>query len=189
MDQFNRDTYKKETLFQEFYHSCLGKIIILGAILLVLFVIAVITVPTDDTMRREAMDSVHQCLQDNDETSNDELEEDFANVSRTLSDADTTQTNHEMLKCFKAYNTLTIYDHTSYKTAYIFNTRNPQGARIGIGIFGMVISTVYYDDLVLDLGPARGDFNERLVPAPTQDEYFGDNPHLKPYHYRDNPED
>jgi hypothetical protein len=82
-----------------------------------------------------------------------------------------------------------VYDHTAYKTAYLHNTRHPQGVRVGIAIFGKVISTVYYDDMVLDLGPARGDFNERLVPVPAQDEYFGDNPHLKPYHYKGNPED
>jgi hypothetical protein len=189
MDQFNRDTYKKETLFQEFYHSCLGKIIILAVILLILFVVGVMTVPSDKMVVRETMDNIHQCLQDNDSINNDELDEDFANISRTFSEADTTLTNPELLKYFRAYNTIAVYDHTAYKTAYLHNTRHPQGVRVGIAIFGKVISTVYYDDMVLDLGPARGDFNERLVPAPAQDEYFGDNPHLKPYHYKGNPED
>ena len=93
MDQFNRDTYKKETLFQEFYHSCLGKIIILAVILLILFVVGVMTVPSDKMVVRETMDNIHQCLQDNDSINNDELDEDFANISRTFSEADTTLTN------------------------------------------------------------------------------------------------
>jgi hypothetical protein len=189
MDQFNRDTYKKETLFQEFYHSCLGKIIILAAIALILFIVAIITVPTEKKMLQATMDNIHQCLQDNDSINNDNLDEDFANVVRTYSEADTTLTNRELLKCFYEFNTLEVYDHTSFKTAYVRNTRHPQGVRVGIGVFGVVISTVNYEDLVLDLGPARGDYNERLVPPPAQDEYFGDNPHLKPYHYKGNPDD
>ena len=28
MEQFNQNTYKKPNLFQEFYHSCLGKVVI-----------------------------------------------------------------------------------------------------------------------------------------------------------------
>ena len=98
MDQFNRDTYKKETLFQEFYHSCLGKIIILAVILLILFVVGVMTVPSDKMVVRETMDNIHQCLQDNDSINNDELDEDFANISRTFSEADTTLTNPEILQ-------------------------------------------------------------------------------------------
>jgi hypothetical protein len=74
MDQFNRDTYKKETLFQEFYHSCLGKIIILAVILLILFVVGVMTVPSDKMVVRETMNNIHQCLQDNDSINNDELD-------------------------------------------------------------------------------------------------------------------
>ena len=43
MDQFNRDTYKRDTVFQEFYHSCMGKLIILGVILFILFIIGIMT--------------------------------------------------------------------------------------------------------------------------------------------------
>ena len=32
MEQFNSNTYKKQTAWQEFTHSCLGKIIILAVI-------------------------------------------------------------------------------------------------------------------------------------------------------------
>jgi len=190
MDQFNRDTYKKETLFQEFYHSCLGKIIILAGIALVLFVIAVLTVPADQRMQVAMMDNIHQCLQDNNGPTNDNLDESFANIARTLTDADTTQTNLETLKAFREYNTLEVFDHTAYKTVRLHNARNPQGIRIGIGIFGLVISTLCFDDLVLDIGPAHGEYNKKLLdPAPITDDGLGENPHLKPYHYKGNPED
>ena len=189
MEQFNRDTYKKETVFQEFYHSCLGKIIILAVLALILFVVGVMTLPTEAAIQAEVYDNVHQCLQDNDSTKNDDLDEFFANIVRTFSEADTTLTNQEALKCYKHYNTVSVFNHTAFSTAYIFNTQNPQGVRVGIGVFGMVVSTLRYSDLVLDLGPVRGEYNERLVPAPATDEYFGDNPHLKPYHYKGNPDD
>lgn len=190
MDQFNRDTYKKETLFQEFYHSCLGKIIILAAIALVLFVIAVLTLPSDHRMQTEMMDNIHQCLQDNNGQMNDDLDESFANIVRTFTDADTTLTNQEMLKTFKEYNTVEVFDHTAYKTVRLHNARNPQGIRIGIGVFGIVISTLCYDDLVLDVAPAHGEYNKQLLaPPPITDEGLGENPHLKPYHYQGNPDD
>lgn len=191
MDQFNRDTYKRETLFQEFYHSCLGKIIILAAIALVLFIIAVLTLPADEKMQKDTMANVEQCLQDNQDSPNDELDEFFANISRTFTETDSTLTNQEVLKAFKEYNTLEVFDHTAYKTVRLHNARNPQGVRIAIGIFGMVVSTVNYDDLVLDIGPAHGEYNKKLAPSPvsSDDEDLGENPHLKPYHYQDNPDD
>ena len=190
MDQFNRDTYKKETLFQEFYHSCLGKIIILAVLALILFVIGVLTLPNNDKMMTATMDNIHECLQDNDSINNDNHDESFANVARTFAEADTTLTNQEMLKCFKKYNSIEIYDHTCYKTAYLHNARHPQGVRVGIGVFGMVLSTICFDDLVLDIAPVHGDYNKKLAPSPAfSDDDLGENPHLKPYHYKGNPDD
>ena len=191
MDQFNRDTYKRETLFQEFYHSCLGKIIILAAVAFILFVIAVITIPTDEQLRMQTLDNIHQCLQENDSTKNDELDEFFANVERSFSETDTTLTNSEALKYFHRYNKLEIYNHTAYSTCYLRNTIHPQGIRVGIGVFGLIISTINYEDMILDLGPARGEFNIRISPTPAATDTFsyGENPHLKPYHYNGNPDD
>ncbi|MCH5308076.1 MAG: hypothetical protein J1E37_08295 [Prevotella sp.] len=189
MEQFNKDTYKKETLLQEFFHSCLGKVIIVAAIAILLFIIAVLTVPSGEKMRAETIDNIHQCLQENDSLMNDDIDETFNNIVRTLSKADTTLTNPETLKAFYAYNTLTIDKHASYSAAILHNTRHPQGVCVGVGVFGVVISTVEYEDLVLELGPAHGDYLQRLVPPPAIDEDFGENPHLKPYHYRGNPDD
>ena len=36
MDQFNSDTYKKQGIVQEFFNSCLGKIVIFLGVLLCL---------------------------------------------------------------------------------------------------------------------------------------------------------
>jgi hypothetical protein len=116
-------------------------------------------------------------------------EDDEGNIDRTISTADTTLTNDALFDTFEEFNRLEVYKHPAYATVYLRNTLHPQGVRIGIGVFGMVISTVYFSDLVLDLGPARGEYNEPLVPAPSLDEDFGENPHLTPYHYKGNPED
>ena len=54
MDQSNRGSYRKEeTPLQAFYHSCLGKLVIFGGLLVVLFFVAVMTKPTEDEMMME----------------------------------------------------------------------------------------------------------------------------------------
>ena len=188
MEQFNRDLYKKETLFQQFYHSCLGKVIILGVVILLLFVIGMMTVPSTEKMKQSTMDNIHQCLQENDSTRNDDLDEFFCNINRTLSTADTTLTNKEIYKAFKSFNKLEVYQHSSFATAYLRSNLHPQGVRVGIGVFGFVISTVRYSDLVLDLGPTRGDYNQQLIQEVVVPD-LGESPNLKPYHYKGNPDD
>ena len=189
MEQFNRDVYKRETLFQQFYRSCLGKIIILTVVLAVLYVGGVMSVPSDETMRQATDAHVQQCIQDNQNTKNDNLDEFFCNISRTFGTVDTTLTNKESYQAFKSYNQLDVYRHASFATAYLRSNLHPQGIRVGVGIFGIVVSTVRYCDLVLDLGPARGNYNEKLIQDVQLPEDLGENPNLKPYHYKGNPDD
>ena len=190
MGQFNSNTYKKRSFSQEFFHSCLGRIIILLVFLFILFIVAVMTVPSDEAIRYEVNDNVHQCLQDNDSIKLDVIDENISNISRTFSHADTTLTYQEAYDIYLKYNTVAIYDHTALKTVYLHSNRYPQGTRVGIAIFNMVISTINYNDLLLDLLPARGQYNERLIKdAVVPDEYVGENPNLKPYHYQGNPDD
>lgn len=190
MDQFNKSSYKKETLTQQFYHSCLGKVIIFLAVSLILFIVGIIMLPSNDMIKAETIDNVHQCLQDNDSIKGDGIDETISNIGRTFTVADTTLTNPEMIKAYYKYNTIAVYNHTAYSTAYIHNNLHPQGVRVGIGIFGLVISTIRYSDLVLMLGPARGDYNKKLIPdVAIPEEDLGDNPNLKPYHYKGNPDD
>ena len=190
MDQFNRDTYKQETLFQSFYHSCMGKIIIIAALLLILFVSAVLTRPTEEAVYLATYDNIQECLQDNDSTKNDDLDEFFANVMRTFTTADTTLTNRELQKALLKYNRLEVYQHPAFITAYVRNNLNPQGVRVAIGVYGTIISTVCFSDLLLNLGPARGNYNQNLTPvAVPEEDYEPEMPNLKPYHYQGNPDD
>lgn len=189
MDQFNSvnsDSYKKKNIAQEFFHSCLGKIVIFLGVLLVLYIFAIITVPTKKMMLEEAFDNIQECLQDNDSIKADEIDEFINNISRTISVADTTKTNKEVLNTFLKYNTLMVYSHLGFKTVHIVNGIYPQGERIGIGLFQTVISTVNYNDLVVTTGAVRGDYNKQLnAPVEVPDSlYTGENPNVQPYHYQ-----
>ena len=189
MDQFNSvnsDSYKKKNILQEFFHSCLGKIVIFLGVLLVLYIFAIITVPTKKMMLEEAFDNIQECLQDNDSIKADEIDEFINNISRTISVADTTKTNKEVLNTFLKYNTLMVYSHLGFKTVHIVNGIYPQGERIGIGLFQTVISTVNYNDLVVTKGAVRGDYNKQLnAPVEVPDSlYTGENPNVQPYHYQ-----
>ena len=189
MDQFNSvnsDSYKKKNILQEFFHSCLGKIVIFLGVLLVLYIFAIITVPTKNMMLEEAFDNIQECLQDNDSIKADEIDEFINNISRTISVADTTKTNKEVLNTFLKYNTLIVYSHLGFKTVHIVNGIYPEGERIGIGLFQTVISTVNYNDLVVTTGAVRGDYNKQLnAPVEVPDSlYTGENPNVQPYHYQ-----
>ena len=88
MEQFNRNTYKKQGIFEEFYHSCLGKIIILAILALVLGIAANMSVPNETVTRTETEDNVRQCLQDNDSIKGDVIDEIVWNIGRTFTQAD-----------------------------------------------------------------------------------------------------
>ena len=185
MSQFN----KKESLFQEFYGSCLGKIIILCALLFVLFIIAIISVPSNTMMLEETEDNIRQCLQDNDSIRGDVIDDMVSNISRTYSEADTTANDQDIMAAYHKYNTVEVVDHTWYKTARLINNTHPQGIRVGVGLFGNVISTIYYDDMVLSTGPVRGSYNKKLLQNPMiYEEDSTSNPNLQPYHYQGNPD-
>ena len=186
MNQINSDTYKKRSLMQQFFQSCLGKIVILLGIFLGLYIFAIITVPSEEMMMQETLDNIHECLQENDSIKADEIDEFINNISRTISVADTTKTNKEVLNTFLKYNTLIVYSHLGFKTVHIVNGIYPQGERIGIGLFQTVISTVNYNDLVVTTGAVRGDYNKQLnAPVEVPDSlYTGENPNVQPYHYQ-----
>ena len=107
-----------------------------------------------------------------------------------LTHADSTEVNPELWETYKKLNRLEIYPHTFFKTARIINNIHPEGVRVGIGIFGIVIPTVKYSDLLMNTGAVRGDYNQKLIKdATVPDMYTGDNPNIQPFHYKGNPDD
>ena len=74
MEQFNSNTYKKQTATQEFTHSCLGKFIILVAISCILLLVAAVTCPSDSMMRWQMEDNIRECLKASDSIQNDVID-------------------------------------------------------------------------------------------------------------------
>ena len=189
MEQDTRNSYRtKESLFQEFYHSCLGKIIILLAFIGVLLLIALFTKPSDEKMRNEMMDNIRQCIQDNDSIKGDGIDDAVANFSRIFTNADTAFNDKEAMEAFEKYNKLEIYRHPFYVTARLRNNLNPEGIRVGVGFYRMVIPTIKYSDIILFISTLKNYNKERLIEPSTQDEYVGENPNIKEYHYLGDPD-
>ena len=188
MEQDTRNSYRtKQSVAQQFFHSCLGRIIISLVVLGILFVIAVLTVPSNEKMEREMMDNIRQCIQDNDSIKGDGIDDAVANLTRIFTEADTTYNDKEVMEAFHEYNTLEICPHSFYSTALLLNNLNTAGTRIGIGIFNTVIPTIKYSDIVLFVNVIKS-YKEKLIEPALQDDYVGENPNLKPYHYLGDPD-
>jgi hypothetical protein len=179
MDQFNKNVYKREGIFDEFTGSCLGKLIIMAVVILGFCVLAIISVPSENEMFAETEDNIRQCIQDNIEKKGDIVDELVWNIGRSFSAADSTLDNKEALEAFAKYNTIDVFRHSLYSTARLSNSTHPEGVRVAVGLFGFVISTVHYSDIVLDFGPVRGNYDDQLikpdnVPEEMPEENLGD---------------
>ena len=189
MEPTNRSTYKKESMSAEFTKSCLGKLIISGVIVFILLIVAFMTVPSDEEMYEQMNDNIRECIQDNFEKRCDPVDEVFNNLRRPFTQADTTFNDKEIMEMFHRNNRLEVYRHKLFSTAYIFNNIHTEGIREGIGIFGIVIPLLNYDDFLMTEGDVRGKIHDRIMKDAGMPEDLGENPMLKPYHYKGNPDD
>lgn len=190
MEQFNPNTYKKQSAAQQFTGSCLGKIIICAVISIVLLIVAAISRPSDSYMRWQMEDNITECIASSDSIESDIIDDYVGNIGRIFTHADSTEVNPELWETYKKLNKLEIYPHMFFKTARVINNIHPEGVRVGIGIFGIVIPTVKYSDLLMNTGAVRGDYNQKLIKdATVPDMYTGDNPNIQPFHYKGNPDD
>ncbi len=176
----NQSFRTKENIGQMFYHSCLGKFVILIGVLVVIAIIAILTVPSEETMRKEMTDDIRQCIQENDSIQRDQLDDALGNIMRIVTEADSTVDDRALMNNFNKYNKLEIYKHTLYSTAYIHNNFRPEGTRVGIGIFGIVIPTVNFNDFLLRTGPMRRSYSDGVIRSSVHygSDYMGDNPDL-----------
>ena len=175
----------------EFTNSCLGKLVILAVIVVILLIVAIVTVPSDEEMQVQMKDNIRECIQDNYEKRCDPVDEIFNNIRRPFTEADTTFNDKEILEIFNRNNHVEVFRHTLFSTCRLVNNVHTEGLREGIGIFGIVIPFLNYDDFVMTEGNVRGKNSDRIMKdtAIPELEDLGDNPMLKPYHYKDNPED
>lgn len=192
MNQTNRINYGRahETVPQAFMHSCFGKLLILGAILLVLLIIAYFTAPSEQVMREEMNDNIMECMEMNDSIRGDKIDDYVHNIGFIFTTADTTKVGKEWREAFDKYNRLEIYRHTFFTTAYIYNNIRAEGVRVGIGAFGVVVPTVNFNDFLLRTGPIHKGYNQKLIRnGVIPDTDLGTNPNIQEYHYKRNPDD
>ena len=83
-----------------------------------------------------------------------------------------------------------IYHHPLYSTAYLFNNMHPEGVRIGVGVYGLVVPTLTFHDLLLDVGPMHKGYNQKIIRTGViPDTDLGSNPNIQEFHYKRNPDD
>jgi len=190
MDQSNRGNYRKqETPIEAFYHSCLGKLIILAAVLGVFFVLGVMSKPSHEEMANEMVDDILQCIAANDSIRGDKIDDYVKNLSYIFSSVDTAEVNADLRTSLNKNNRMEIYNHSWFRTAYIFNNIHPEGIRVGWGLYGFVVPTVTYDDLLLNVGPMQKKYKDGIIRSTVTDTHdMGSNPNVKPYHYQGDPD-
>lgn len=177
--QTNKSEYHKETLAAEIKKSCLAKVIMLVAVMLLLMLSAKLTIPSDEQMMYGTLDGVCQCIQDSHGVPGDKSDDIVRNGIATVSHETDSAKKDTILADFNKFNRVEIYHHTFFSTAYIISNFNSRGARAAVGIFGLVIPTVNFNDFVLRNGPIRKDYNQRIIKQTiTSDTYMGDNPDL-----------
>ena len=177
--QTNKSEYHKETLAAEIKKSCLAKVIMLVAVMLLLMLSAKLTISSDEQMMYGTLDGVCQCIQDSHGVPGDKSDDIVRNGIATVSHETDSAKKDTILADFKKFNRVEIYHHTFFSTAYIISNFNSRGARAAVGIFGLVIPTVNFNDFVLRNGPIRKEYNQRIIKQTiTSDTYMGDNPDL-----------
>ena len=181
MYQQNRGDYRKnESLFSEFSHSCLGRAVFAAIIIVVIATVAIMTRPSEEYMYNEMTDNIIECLQKRDSIDTDWIDDAVNNIGYMLTTADTTNIPDEM-EVFNKQNTMVYHDHTLYATMRLYNNFHVEGERCGIGLFGIVIPTVNFNDFISRGGTMRRDYNQPVKVNNTNDdsyEDFGENPDL-----------
>ena len=181
MNQADRGSYrKKESIFTEFFHSCLGRAVIGLVIIANMFILAVITCPSEETMYNETRDNIRQCIEASDSLQIDGLDETLNNISYIFTSADTAFHDAEIMKSFDKHNRLEYNNHTFFSTMRLYNNFRVEGIRCAIGVFGLVIPTANFNDFLLRVGPMRKEYNTPAInnPNAADDEYYGENPDL-----------
>ena len=188
---YQDDNFKqKESVGQGFYHSCLGKLVILAIVLVILLLIAIIAKPSKNTVIADTTDGILECIENNDSIKGDKIDDYMSNFAHVFTTADTTQINPDLMAGLRKYNRMEIHDHTFFRTAYIHNNVHPEGVRVAWGAYGLVLPTVTYSDLLLYIGKMHGDFNKAILRNGAIDDHdLGTISPAKEFHYKGNPED
>ena len=183
MYQTDRGTYRtRESAFKQFRHSCLGKLVMAVAFIVILLFIAWMTNPTEEKMRAEMLDNIRQSIESRDSIQADWMDIVVSNAVHTFTTADSLP-NKERLDLFNKYNVQEYFDNSFYSTMYVLNTLSSQEELGGVGLFGLVIPTVNFNRFLPREGPMHKEYNEPLIKqGPQDDEYYGET-HVDVFRY------
>lgn len=184
MYQTDRGSYRtQESIARKFRNSCFGQIIIVVVTIGILLLIAMLTKPSDKTMKAEMDDNILQCIEERDSLNRDWLDDVVSNTGYVFTTSDSA-VECQTMKSFRNFNNLQYYSHSLYNTVYLYNNFLPEGKRCGIGIFGIVIPMLDYNDFILHKEIMRTDsMNQKLIEIDPESEYFGENPMLEPFRF------
>ena len=175
----NQDSFKKhDSVWTTFHKSCLGRIVIFIVALLLLMLLSVALRPSEEATMLETRDNIHQLILDNDSTKQDNVDNTLASIAYIFSSADTVPTDTAM-HTFDRLNHLEYVNHGLYTEVVLRNTIHVMGKCCSIGLWGMVIPVLTYEDLLLHMDVMRKEYNQKLIEAPKGGEdYFGSDPNL-----------
>ena len=135
-------------------------------------------------------DNIMQCLEENDSIKGDPIDDYVHNLGFIFTKGDSMAVTEEVRKAYHMYNRLQVYRHGLYSTAYLHNNLHPEGVRVGFGAFGLIVPTVLYKDILLDVGPVHKGYDQKLIQQVTvPDTDLGQNPNIQEFHYKRNPDD
>lgn len=176
MHQTDRGTYRKdESAFRKFRRSCLGKIVIALVVFILLLIVAWLTNPSDKKMREEMDDNIKQSIWSRDSITADGLDIFVSNVGHTFTHWNDSVTDDmkNRWRRFNDNNRKDYYDHTFFTTMYINCNFKGVTKRVGLGIFGLVIPLVDFNQFVPREGPMPDYQDPKLIQGTENEEYFG----------------
>ena len=179
MDQPDKKQFAKKSYVDLFLRSCLGRFIIIGILTAIVLFVAKATVPSKAKMESEMNDDIIQCIQECQAKFADGSDDLVRNTMSVFTHADSIP-DDDTMDTFRKHNRIVYYKHTFYHTAYLFNNVIPDGKRVGVGVFGLVIPSLDFSDFIMRMAPLRKDYNQRIIKNefsvdgdPEQDPDFG----------------
>lgn len=156
--------YKGEGVSTQFRRSCLGRFTIVALVLGLVALVANMTVPSGEKMAAEIQDDIVECINDPNCAQADAADDFVRNLTHMFTSADSIK-DPSLLNQFYKYNKIEVYPHSFYSTARLHNSFNPEGIRVAIGVFGLVIPTDNFARYLLHEGPLRKGYNQQIIKA------------------------
>ena len=183
-----------ESVFKQFRQSCLGKIVIAGAIVVVILIIAAITNPSAEKMVRKTEDNIRQSIESDMGRDAEWIETTVSNIGYSFSSADPDETLTKEQKerrkiqwesfntgSYNRFDESTVSSFTFFSTISIPNNIFGESKVVGFGIFGIVIPTVNFNNFIPLEGKTGDKPGQKIDNGVNPDEYMGDNPELGPF--------